>query len=195
MELAEKKRYLEPLVCKYTDRPFCIVLVFTYCPAQLPRALRAAPVRTTLTVLHAHPPACDAGGEGGGGLATAVEPAQSLAREHIFPELYAVFAQQQLPLIMLLQFQPEPLLPAQEEPDKHDASTCTSKRSAVAREERRIGSPATAHRGTPAQHDLGRASLRVCVVANPRPAPTAPTGEGGGRGWVRRARAHAGAAE
>ena len=142
-------------------------------------------MRTTLTGLHAHPPACDAGGKGGGGLAAAVEPAQSLAREQNFPELYAVFVQQQLPLIMLLQFQPEPLLPAQEEPDKHDASTCTSKRSAVAREERRIGSPANAHRGTPAQHDLGRASLRVCVVANPRPAPTAPTGEGAARlgGW------------
>ena len=35
-------------------------------------------------VSHAHP-ACDAGGEGGG-LATAVEPLQSLAAEHSFPE-------------------------------------------------------------------------------------------------------------
>ena len=40
---------------------------------------------------------------------------------------------------MLLQFQPEPLLPAQELPLMHDASVCTSKSSAVAREERRIG--------------------------------------------------------
>ena len=77
--------------------------------------------------------------EGDDGLATAMEPVQSLAEEQNFPELYAVFVQQQLPLSMLLQFQPEPLLPAQELPLKHDASACTSKRSAVAREERRIG--------------------------------------------------------
>ena len=30
-----------------------------------------------------------------------------------------MFVQQQYPFIMLLQFQPEPLLPAQEEDDKH----------------------------------------------------------------------------
>ena len=95
-------------------------------------------MRTTLTVLHAHPPACDAGGEGGGGLAAAVEPAQSLAREQNFPELYAVFVQQQFPLYMLPQFQPEPVLPLQDAPLMHDASICTSKRSAVAREERSI---------------------------------------------------------
>ena len=65
MELAQKKRYLEPLVCAYTARPFCVVLVLTYCPAQLPHALRAAPVRVTLTVAHAHPGG--GGGEGGEG--------------------------------------------------------------------------------------------------------------------------------
>ena len=94
-------------------------------------------------------------GEGGGGLAAAVEPVQSLAEEHNFPELYAVFVQQQLPLIALLQFQPEPLLPAQELPLMHDALVCTSKSSAIAREERRIGHlPTHTEAGTPAQHVL-----------------------------------------
>ena len=41
-------------------------------------------MRTTLTVLQQ--PACDAVGEGGGGLAAAAEPLQSLAAEHTFPE-------------------------------------------------------------------------------------------------------------
>jgi len=94
-------------------------------------------------------------GEGGGGLAAAVEPVQSLAEEQNFPELYAVFVQQQLPLIALLQFQPEPLLPAQELPLMHDALVCTSKSSAIAREERRIGHlPTHTEAGTPAQHVL-----------------------------------------
>ena len=78
--------------------------------------------------------------EGDDGLVTAVEPVQSLAAEHIFPELYAVFAQQHLSLIQLLgDNQPEPLVPAQGKPLMHSASVCTSKRSAIAREERRIG--------------------------------------------------------
>ena len=85
------------------------------------------------------PPSRSVHADGDDELATAVEPPQSLAAEQNFPELDTVFVQQQLPLIMLLQFQPEPLLPAQELPLKHDASACTSKRSAVAREERRIG--------------------------------------------------------
>jgi hypothetical protein len=103
-------------------------------------------------------------GEGGGGLAAAVEPVQSLAEEQNFPELYAVFVQQQLPLIALLQFQPEPLLPAQELSLMHDALVCTSKSSAIAREERRrrIGHlPTHTEAGTPAQHVLNPVSRRV----------------------------------
>jgi hypothetical protein len=77
-------------------------------------------------------------------LAAAVEPSQSLSEEHIFPELAAVFEQQQYEtpdkMILELQFQPERVLSAQEPNDRHDASIFTSQRSAVAREERRIAS-------------------------------------------------------
>ena len=123
MELAQKKRYMEPLVCEYTNRPFCIVLVFTYCPAQLPTALRAAPVRTTLTVLHAPHPGGgngEGGGEGGGGgaggeggegsghgksvaippdIVTPQKPTprlQSSVSEQYLPALIAVLVQQHL---------------------------------------------------------------------------------------------------
>ena len=76
------------------------------------------------------------------------------------------------------------------DPIMHDA-VCTSKRSAVAREERRIGNlpPRTVAR----RSALGQGA--ESVAANPRHAPTPPTGDAAGWGWVRREGAHAGAAE
>ena len=137
--------------------------------------------------------------EGDDGLATAMEPVQSLAEEQNFPELYAVFVQQQLPLSMLLQFQPEPLLPAQELPLKHDASVCTSKSSAVAREERRIGHlpPRSEARRL---STVGLRKRRWLSGARRQARNVRPIGHPNGRGvwgwgWVRRELAHAGAAE
>ena len=73
--------------------------------------------------------------------------------------------------------------------------SCTTQFAPVrgAQSRGRRGASVTCHRAPwhAAQHGQGVES----VAANPRHAPTPPTGEAAGWGWVRREGAHAGAAE